>query len=86
METTKWIQIEKQLPPMEVPVWLYMPDIGQPVIGCRSDGDDGWVWCRCYDDFWFADGEWKTGTAEEEDAHPSHWMALPCPPQTGGGK
>ncbi|MCG2659118.1 MAG: hypothetical protein L6437_02590, partial [Kiritimatiellae bacterium] len=23
---------------------------------------------------------WKTNTAEAQDKHPSHWMALPLPP------
>lgn len=74
-----WIPVEQELPPMDVPVWLYLPDIRQPVIGCRSDGGEGWLWCRCYDDYWF-DGEWKTSTADADDDKPSHWMPLPLPP------
>ncbi|MCG2680900.1 MAG: DUF551 domain-containing protein [Kiritimatiellae bacterium] len=74
-----WISVRNELPPLDIPVWLYLPDVGQPVIGCRSDGGEGWLWCRCYDDFWFA-ASWKTNTAEAEDDHPSHWMALPLPP------
>lgn len=74
-----WIPIERDLPPMDVPVWLYLPNIRQPVIGCRSAGGEGWLWCRSYDDYWF-DGTWKTSTAEADGDEPSHWMPLPYPP------
>ena len=74
-----WIPVDQELPPMDVPVWLYLPDIRQPVIGCRSDCGEGWLWCRCYDDFWF-DGKWKTSTADANGDDVSHWMPLPMPP------
>ena len=75
-----WIPIESELPPLEMPVWLYLPNIRQPVIGFRSDGGEGWLWCRCYDGFWY-DGEWKADISEDEDDKPSHWMPLPVPPE-----
>ena len=81
MRTSAWIPVEHELPPMDVPVWICLPRSRNPeiVIGCRSDGGEGWLWCRCYDDFWF-DGEWKTCTAEAEIREVSHWMPLPLPP------
>ena len=75
-----WLAISHDcLPPIEIPVWLYMPEIRQPMIGCRTEDDGAWYWARCYDDFWF-DGQWKTSTAEMDDLKPSHWMPLPLPP------
>ena len=82
---SKWIPVDQQLPALDVPVWLYLPDIRQPVIGCRSSEGAGWVWSRCYDDFWF-DGAWKTSTAEADGDEVSNWMPLPMAPnaQIGG--
>jgi|GEM_PF-2714674 len=78
-----WIPVERELPPLDVPVWLYLPDVRQHVIGCRSDGGEGWLWGRCYSDFWYDPdmGEWKTETCDTDDYAPSHWMSLPVPPR-----
>jgi transcriptional regulator with XRE-family HTH domain len=73
-----WLAISDDcIPPMEVPVWLYMPEVRQPIIGCRTEYDGAWFWSRCYDDFWLENGQWKTTTAEMEDMKPTHWMPLP---------
>lgn len=71
------IPVERELPPIDVPVWMYLPNIRQWIIGCRSDDGEGWLWCRCHDDFWFDGGEWKTSTTDADDDDPSHWMPLP---------
>ena len=75
-----WIETSKQLPEEDVPVWIYdaKNKLG-PLVACRSDGGEGWLWCRCYDDYWW-DEEWKTSTAEMDDIAPTHWMPLPEPP------
>lgn len=79
-----WLAISADcLPPLETPVWLYMPEVRKPMIGCRTEDDGAWFWARCYDDFWF-DGQWKTSTAEMDDLKPSHWMPLPLPPDEKG--
>jgi hypothetical protein len=69
------------MPPEGIPVWLYMPEVRQPLIGCITY-DDGWCWARCYDDFWYDLG-WRTSTAEMDDLQPSHWLPLPEPPNMG---
>jgi hypothetical protein len=87
-----WVSIgdqrDDQLPEMDEPVWLFLPARASwrpsMVIGCRADNQNGhWYWCRCYDDVWYddRDGRWKTCTAEPEDYRPTHWMALPMPPE-----
>jgi hypothetical protein len=77
---TTWLSVSDEcLPPLDIPVWLYMPEIRQPLIGCRTEHNGEWCWARCYDDIWF-DGAWKTSTAEMDDMKPSHWMPLPLPP------
>lgn len=82
-----WISVDTELPPLDLPVWLYFPDIRQPIIGCRSD-DDGWLWGRCYDDYWYDPdkGTWRTTTCDTDDYHPSHWRRLPEPPQNKRGR
>ncbi len=76
-----WRRVEDGLPPIGVPVWLYVPDLGQPMLGSREDGEDGWCWCRCYGEPWYDKG-WHISDAEQDDDyHPSHWMPLPEPPQ-----
>lgn len=72
----------ERLPPEDVPVWIYDPNLRQPIIGCRSDGCEGWLWCRCYDDFYYLNGEWKTDRAEADDLLPTHWLPLPEPPDS----
>jgi hypothetical protein len=84
-----WASVEKSLPPIEEPVWLYLPSIGQPIVGVRTLDDGGWFWARCYGDFYWtqktaADGKpgWQTDTAEVDDLKPSHWMHLPSLPNS----
>lgn len=88
---TLWTEIVKKdsstLPPLDVPVWLFLPDVQQLVIGCRSDDGDGWLWGRCYDDFYYdKDAQiWKTDTCDTDDYNPSAWMPLPYPPRKLNG-
>lgn len=82
--TGGWMLVSDEcLPPAEIPVWLYLPELRQPIIGCRTEEGGEWFWARCYGDFWF-DGHWKTDTADMDDLKPSHWMALPDPPRREG--
>ena len=74
-----WIPTSVALPELDVPVWMYLPEPHQMVIGCRSDEGKGWRWCRCYDEFWF-DKTWKTSTAKNEGFTVTHWKPLPMPP------
>ncbi len=75
------------LPPIEAPVWLWLPDIEQALIGCRTADcqAEGWLWARCYDDWYFDGSKYIATTAEEDDLRPSHWRPLPLPP-AGGSK
>ncbi len=80
-----WRKIsDDDMPPEDVPVWLYDPAIGQPLIGCLTY-DDGLEWERLYDDYWYddADGNWNTShtnTETDPEWHPTHWLPLPVPP------
>ena len=77
-----WRPCSIELPPLEIPVWLWLPQIEQSIIGCRTDDGEGWTWARCYDD-WFWNkkaNQWDTGTAEQDDLQPEYWMPLPQPP------
>ena len=81
IEKLSWQAVSDDcLPPLDVPVWLYSTEVGQPLIGCRTEDEGTWCWARCYGDFWFHAGEWKTCTADVDLLKPSHWMALPMPP------
>ena len=45
---TCWIPTARDLPEMDLPVWLYQPEIGV-WIGCRSEaGDDEWLWATSH--------------------------------------
>lgn len=80
-----WKLTSEELPPCELPVWLYDAEkkLG-PYIGCRPDDQDadGWLWARCYDSHWWDEKEqrWQASDADEDDDKPTHWMPLPYPP------
>ena len=78
-----WKLTSEELPPCELPVWLYDAEkkLG-PYIGCRTDDADGWLWARCYDSHWWDEKEqrWQASDADEDDDKPTHWMPLPYPP------
>ena len=72
------------LPPMDLPVWLWL-ETPWPrwFMGCRADGGEGWTWCNCYWDVWY-DGGWKTSTAEaDDDYQPTYFQYLPEPIREG---
>jgi hypothetical protein len=72
------------LPPLEVPVWLWLRDLGQPIIGCRTQDGCAWYWANCYGAWYYSrSGMWKTTAAETEDFKPTHWQPLPEPPTKG---
>lgn len=77
-----WVSAKDRTPPEDTPVWMYLPDIKQPVIGCVSDVGNGQEWGMCYDDYYFDPKEkiWKAYTCDAEDYHPTHWKLLPNPP------
>lgn len=73
---------EAYLPPMGIPIWLYLPDVGQPTVGLREEYEGGWIWAICYSHpYWDKDEQkWCANNAEADDIAPSHWMPLPLPP------
>jgi hypothetical protein len=81
----KWTRVEDELPPLNVPVWLFLPCIGQPVIGCRSDDGDGWWWGQCGDGYYWDKDErvWKVDSCDVDvdDSIPTYWQYLPQPPE-----
>jgi hypothetical protein len=79
----RWVKVEDELPPLNVPVWVFLPSIGQPVIGGRFDKGDGWFWCLCDDEFYWDKDEhvWKADNCDGDDAVPTHWAYLITPPE-----
>jgi hypothetical protein len=82
----EWVKVEDGLPPMERPVWMLLPDSDQPIIGCRTDDGEGWVWGRCYslvDCYWNpATRGWEAENCEvDDDYQPTHWAYLINPPE-----
>ena len=72
-----WIEIEDQLPDLEIPVWLWGPEDGI-WIGARTDDGDGYLWGSSYgSQYRDANGCWKSEDMEVDDYHPTHWMPLP---------
>jgi hypothetical protein len=84
---SKWISVKDELPPLDLPVWILLPDTGEPVVGARSDDGNGWKWGLCYGDFYWDRDErvWKICTyyfnVEGGVYHPTHWQYLPQPPE-----
>jgi hypothetical protein len=80
----KWVRTEEGLPPLDLPVWMFLADTGQIVIGCRSEAEEGWLWGECYDgDYWWDNEKriWKADNCEQDDDYqPTHWQYLPQPP------
>jgi hypothetical protein len=80
----KWISVSIELPPMDVPVWLWTgTDTPSFFIGCRAMNGEEWFWCHCYgSQYWDREKQrWDAGDAEmDDDYKPTHWMALPHPP------
>ena len=78
-----WKRIEDGLPPLDEVVWLYLPDVGQPVIGCREMVDNAsWLWANAHGNCWYDEeaGQWRADCESGDDYQPSHWMRLPKPP------
>jgi hypothetical protein len=81
---SEWINVEDELPPLEVPVWILLPNYDQPTIGCRTGDGEGWVWARCYylvNCYWNPDTRgWEVQyRVADNDYHPTHWQYLPQP-------
>jgi hypothetical protein len=79
---SKWIPVSERLPPEDTPVWMFIPDIEQPVLGCLSDAGEGMDWGRCYDEYWWDKNNqvWKADCCDVDGDVPSHWKSLPMPP------
>jgi hypothetical protein len=82
---SEWVRVEDALPPLGVPVWVFLPDLGQPVIGCRVESSTGWLWARCYRNFdWYwscSERAWKAHCEVYDGYEPTHWQYLPQPPE-----
>lgn len=77
-QQSQWVPSRKQLPPLDIPVWL--SDEGRGVfIGMRSSSTDGWLWAEC-DAYRFFGGQWESIEAHFDDFEPSCWMPLPAAP------
>lgn len=77
-QQSQWAPSSKQLPPLDIPVWL--SDEGRGVfIGMRSSSTDGWLWAEC-DAYRFFGGQWESIEAHFDDFEPSCWMPLPSAP------
>lgn len=85
----EWIACSERLPPVDVPVWLFVPGVESPFIGERSSGSDGWLWAEVRGVTMQADGSWSADDAYFDDFEPALWMPLPAPPalsqQADGG-
>jgi hypothetical protein len=72
-----WIKVEDELPPLDKLVWLCEDE--RIFIGARvlPPDSDGWLWAEAYGTVICRIDRWDCPDLEEDDLHPTHWMALP---------
>ena len=80
-----WIDVAKETPPEDVPVWCLTKGDGI-FIGGYVYIDEGWVWTNAYNSIYHTlkDGEWKweANDLEYDDEYEViAWQALPSPPK-----
>lgn len=76
--TDRWVSVDIQLPPEDVPVWLHGPR--HTWIGCRTYVvGEGWFWAECGQP-WVEDGNWTADVADFDDYEATHWRPLPTLP------
>lgn len=80
----RWIPVDEDLPDESIPVWVYIPDIGQPVVMSLEEvGEGELAWCNAQHLFWY-DKDLETWSCEpdfDDDYRPTHWQPLPEPPE-----
>ena len=89
--TSNWIACAAELPPLDLPVWLWFGQgkLQNLIIGCRALNGGDWFWCNCYGAQWWdaKRGQWDAGDAEmDDDYKPTHWLPLPTPPSLTAGE
>lgn len=74
----RWNSVEKSLPELMVPVWLWRKGV-QPWIGGRyPDGvGSGWCWTNSHFSVWHNGQTWECDAYFDDDYAPTHWMHLP---------
>jgi hypothetical protein len=67
------------MPPLDVPVWLW--DGERIWVGGRSQECEGWLWCQCYNSFWWNGEKWDADFESDGDYKPLLWAPLIDPPK-----
>ena len=75
----EWLEVSKELPPLDDMVWLYDPERG-PWIGARADDGTCWLWANSYGRIWWNGVKWDGDKETDDDYKPTHWLRLPTPP------
>lgn len=77
----EWIKCDDQLPPLDLPVWLYERDSNSIWIGELSYVIDGTFWGNTYGQVYYLNGRWwSTDNEIDDDYQPTHWARLPTFP------
>lgn len=74
-----WTKIENEMPPLDVPVFLW--DGKRQWIGGRTDDSGGWLWGHAYGICWTDSEQWQAGLETDSARKPTHWHPLPQPPK-----
>ncbi len=82
----RWISVDEQLPPIEMPAWLKQEGRIRPIfIGCHTDTGEGLLWADCNGSEYWTGSKWRCAEAEFDDYKITHWMPLPEPPEDSDG-
>lgn len=78
ISNNNWISVDKELPPMGLPVWLYN---GNCFAGARVPADEGdYQWAQNYNNYWHNGHKWCCDSEVDDDyGLITHWASINLP-------